>query len=167
MLEDQRFWMYKNIPEEKRPEKGNPLPPQIFNGTVYCGVSINQVQGDFSVILINRPVLLSFWFGRYCPALGCLFIILSPLLSARKIAMKTLTRAPFTLKPLELHTPCVLSFKEKIQLLWAELLSSLEICQVNRSLKWRWWCCKSSSEKQRQKNITGLETHVNETKQTF
>ncbi|KAK3547061.1 hypothetical protein QTP86_009561 [Hemibagrus guttatus] len=37
MLEEQRLWMYKNIPEEKRPEKGNPLPPQIFNGTVYCG----------------------------------------------------------------------------------------------------------------------------------
>ncbi|KAI5095527.1 SH3 domain-binding glutamic acid-rich-like protein 2 [Silurus meridionalis] len=39
MLEDQRLWMYKNIPEEKRPEKGNPPPPQIFNGTVYCGTS--------------------------------------------------------------------------------------------------------------------------------
>ncbi|CAM4677679.1 unnamed protein product [Leuciscus chuanchicus] len=37
MLEDQRFWMYRNIPEEKRPEKGNPLPPQIFNGDDYCG----------------------------------------------------------------------------------------------------------------------------------
>ncbi|XP_060793008.1 SH3 domain-binding glutamic acid-rich-like protein 2 [Neoarius graeffei] len=37
MREDQRLWMYKNIPEEKRPEKGNPLPPQIFNGTSYCG----------------------------------------------------------------------------------------------------------------------------------
>lgn len=39
MLEDQRLWMYKNIPEEKQPEKGNPLPPQIFNGEDYCGVS--------------------------------------------------------------------------------------------------------------------------------
>ncbi|KAK7132512.1 hypothetical protein R3I93_018901 [Phoxinus phoxinus] len=37
MLEDQRFWMYRNIPEEKRPEKGNPLAPQIFNGDDYCG----------------------------------------------------------------------------------------------------------------------------------
>ncbi|XP_016359311.1 SH3 domain-binding glutamic acid-rich-like protein 2 [Sinocyclocheilus anshuiensis] len=37
MLEDQRLWMYRNIPEEKRPEKGNPLPPQIFNGDEYCG----------------------------------------------------------------------------------------------------------------------------------
>lgn len=37
MLEEQRLWMYQNIPEEKRPEKGNPLLPQIFNETVYCG----------------------------------------------------------------------------------------------------------------------------------
>ncbi|KAM9445568.1 SH3 domain-binding glutamic acid-rich-like protein 2 isoform 2-T2 [Clarias gariepinus] len=37
MLEEERLWMYENIPEEKRPEKGNPLPPQIFNGKVYRG----------------------------------------------------------------------------------------------------------------------------------
>uniref|UniRef100_A0A674PG16 SH3 domain-binding glutamic acid-rich-like protein n=1 Tax=Takifugu rubripes TaxID=31033 RepID=A0A674PG16_TAKRU len=37
MLEEQRLWMYRNIPEEKRPEKGNPLPPQIFNEDRYCG----------------------------------------------------------------------------------------------------------------------------------
>ncbi|XP_016085476.1 SH3 domain-binding glutamic acid-rich-like protein 2 isoform X2 [Sinocyclocheilus grahami] len=37
MLENRRLWMYRNIPEEKRPEKGNPLPPQIFNGDDYCG----------------------------------------------------------------------------------------------------------------------------------
>ncbi len=39
MQEDQRLWMYQNIPEEKRPVKGNPLPPQIFSGDHYCGVS--------------------------------------------------------------------------------------------------------------------------------
>uniref|UniRef100_A0A8C5R9M0 SH3 domain binding glutamate rich protein like 2 n=1 Tax=Leptobrachium leishanense TaxID=445787 RepID=A0A8C5R9M0_9ANUR len=37
MLEDQRQWMYKNIPKDKRPDHGNPLPPQIFNGDIYCG----------------------------------------------------------------------------------------------------------------------------------
>ncbi|XP_062407414.1 SH3 domain-binding glutamic acid-rich-like protein 2 [Sardina pilchardus] len=37
MLEDERQWMYRNIPQEKHPEKGNPLPPQIFNGQEYCG----------------------------------------------------------------------------------------------------------------------------------
>ncbi|XP_064411471.1 SH3 domain-binding glutamic acid-rich-like protein 2 [Latimeria chalumnae] len=37
MSEEQRLWMYKNIPNEKLPAKGNPLPPQIFNGNQYCG----------------------------------------------------------------------------------------------------------------------------------
>lgn len=38
MLEEQRLWMYRNIPRDKQPEKGNPLPPQIFNEDRYCGV---------------------------------------------------------------------------------------------------------------------------------
>lgn len=38
MLEEQRLWMYRNIPSEKHPQKGNPLPPQIFNEDRYCGV---------------------------------------------------------------------------------------------------------------------------------
>nr|XP_033505261.1 SH3 domain-binding glutamic acid-rich-like protein 2 isoform X2 [Epinephelus lanceolatus] len=37
MLEEQRLWMYRNIPRDKQPEKGNPLPPQIFNEDRYCG----------------------------------------------------------------------------------------------------------------------------------
>ncbi|XP_015227851.1 SH3 domain-binding glutamic acid-rich-like protein 2 isoform X3 [Cyprinodon tularosa] len=37
MLEEQRLWMYRNIPKEKKPEKGNPMPPQIFNEDQYCG----------------------------------------------------------------------------------------------------------------------------------
>uniref|UniRef100_A0A8C9PDY2 SH3 domain binding glutamate rich protein like 2 n=1 Tax=Spermophilus dauricus TaxID=99837 RepID=A0A8C9PDY2_SPEDA len=37
MSEEQRQWMYKNIPPEKKPAQGNPLPPQIFNGDQYCG----------------------------------------------------------------------------------------------------------------------------------
>ncbi|XP_076432872.1 SH3 domain-binding glutamic acid-rich-like protein 2 isoform X1 [Peromyscus maniculatus bairdii] len=37
MSEEQRQWMYKNIPPEKKPSQGNPLPPQIFNGDRYCG----------------------------------------------------------------------------------------------------------------------------------
>ena len=40
MSEEQRQWMYKNIPPEKKPAQGNPLPPQIFNGDRYCGVSV-------------------------------------------------------------------------------------------------------------------------------
>ncbi|XP_068198402.1 SH3 domain-binding glutamic acid-rich-like protein 2 [Antennarius striatus] len=37
MLEDQRLWMYRNIPRDKQPERGNPLPPQIFSEDRYCG----------------------------------------------------------------------------------------------------------------------------------
>ncbi|XP_055492057.1 SH3 domain-binding glutamic acid-rich-like protein 2 isoform X1 [Leucoraja erinacea] len=37
MLEDQRLWMYHNIPQENQPAQGNPLPPQIFNNDAYCG----------------------------------------------------------------------------------------------------------------------------------
>ncbi|XP_051710484.2 SH3 domain-binding glutamic acid-rich-like protein 2 isoform X1 [Oryctolagus cuniculus] len=39
MSEEQRQWMYKNVPPEKKPAQGNPLPPQIFNGDRYCGKS--------------------------------------------------------------------------------------------------------------------------------
>uniref|UniRef100_A0AAY4BVR9 Uncharacterized protein n=1 Tax=Denticeps clupeoides TaxID=299321 RepID=A0AAY4BVR9_9TELE len=46
MLEDQRLWMYRNIPEEKHPGKGNPLPPQIFNGDEYLGVRISFMSPD-------------------------------------------------------------------------------------------------------------------------
>lgn len=38
MLEERRLWMYRHIPRDKLPEKGNPLPPQIFNDDRYCGV---------------------------------------------------------------------------------------------------------------------------------
>ncbi|KAJ6665847.1 hypothetical protein lerEdw1_001319 [Lerista edwardsae] len=37
MSEEQRRWMYKNIPQGKWPEQGNPLPPQIFSDDEYCG----------------------------------------------------------------------------------------------------------------------------------
>lgn len=36
--EANRKWMRENVPEESRPATGNPLPPQIFNETKYCGV---------------------------------------------------------------------------------------------------------------------------------
>ncbi|XP_054836243.1 SH3 domain-binding glutamic acid-rich-like protein 2 [Eublepharis macularius] len=37
MLEEQRRWMYKHIPQDKQPAQGNPLPPQIFRDDQYCG----------------------------------------------------------------------------------------------------------------------------------
>lgn len=38
--EDNRMWMRQNVPEEKKPANGIPLPPQIFNEESYCGVSV-------------------------------------------------------------------------------------------------------------------------------
>lgn len=38
--EANRKWMRENVPEESRPATGNPLPPQIFNESQYCGVRI-------------------------------------------------------------------------------------------------------------------------------
>ncbi|XP_029964858.1 SH3 domain-binding glutamic acid-rich protein isoform X2 [Salarias fasciatus] len=35
--EDNRKWMRQNVPEEKKPANGIPLPPQIFNEDSYCG----------------------------------------------------------------------------------------------------------------------------------
>nr|XP_020451167.1 SH3 domain-binding glutamic acid-rich-like protein [Monopterus albus] len=35
--EANRKWMRENVPEELRPATGNPLPPQIFNESKYCG----------------------------------------------------------------------------------------------------------------------------------
>uniref|UniRef100_A0A8C6YHJ8 SH3BG protein n=1 Tax=Nothoprocta perdicaria TaxID=30464 RepID=A0A8C6YHJ8_NOTPE len=36
--EDNRNWMRENVPGEKKPQNGIPLPPQIFNEERYCGV---------------------------------------------------------------------------------------------------------------------------------
>ncbi|XP_073779043.1 SH3 domain-binding glutamic acid-rich protein isoform X28 [Danio rerio] len=35
--EDNRAWMRENVPGEKKPTNGIPLPPQIFNEEMYCG----------------------------------------------------------------------------------------------------------------------------------
>nr|XP_046171724.1 SH3 domain-binding glutamic acid-rich-like protein isoform X40 [Oncorhynchus gorbuscha] len=35
--EDNRMWMRENVPVEKKPTNGIPLPPQIFNEESYCG----------------------------------------------------------------------------------------------------------------------------------
>ncbi|XP_038141728.1 SH3 domain-binding glutamic acid-rich protein isoform X1 [Cyprinodon tularosa] len=35
--EQNRMWMRENVPEEKKPSNGIPLPPQIFNEESYCG----------------------------------------------------------------------------------------------------------------------------------
>lgn len=40
--EDNRMWMRQNVPEDKKPANGIPLPPQIFNEESYCGVSTSH-----------------------------------------------------------------------------------------------------------------------------
>lgn len=35
--EENRMWMRENVPVEKKPSNGIPLPPQIFNEEGYCG----------------------------------------------------------------------------------------------------------------------------------
>lgn len=35
--EDNRKWMRENVPGERKPQNGIPLPPQIFNEEHYCG----------------------------------------------------------------------------------------------------------------------------------
>ncbi|KAK0139613.1 SH3 domain-binding glutamic acid-rich protein [Merluccius polli] len=35
--EDNRMWMRENVPVDKKPSNGIPLPPQIFNEESYCG----------------------------------------------------------------------------------------------------------------------------------
>ncbi|KAJ8400338.1 hypothetical protein AAFF_G00397210 [Aldrovandia affinis] len=35
--EENRMWMRENVPGEKKPTNGIPLPPQIFNEESYCG----------------------------------------------------------------------------------------------------------------------------------
>ncbi|XP_032876702.1 SH3 domain-binding glutamic acid-rich-like protein 2 isoform X4 [Amblyraja radiata] len=56
MLEDQRLWMYHNIPQENQPAQGNPLPPQIFNNDAYCGVDcIRQNRVDHVKVAITHP----------------------------------------------------------------------------------------------------------------
>ncbi|XP_074534988.1 SH3 domain-binding glutamic acid-rich protein isoform X19 [Halichoeres trimaculatus] len=35
--EENRMWMRQNVPADKKPTSGIPLPPQIFNDEDYCG----------------------------------------------------------------------------------------------------------------------------------
>lgn len=48
--EANRKWMRENVPEESRPTTGNPLPPQIFNESKYCGVRNSNTTHTHSLI---------------------------------------------------------------------------------------------------------------------
>lgn len=49
--EDNRKWMRENVPGEKKPQNGIPLPPQIFNEEQYCGVSIQGCANVFCALI--------------------------------------------------------------------------------------------------------------------
>lgn len=57
--EANRKWMRENVPEESRPTTGNPLPPQIFNESQYCGVRhTNALMSDKRCRLVAGSVRL-------------------------------------------------------------------------------------------------------------
>lgn len=56
MSEEQRQWMYKNIPRDRLPSQGNPLPPQIFSDDHYCGVSGFMVLTEYIVNVILKKI---------------------------------------------------------------------------------------------------------------
>lgn len=51
--EGNRKWMRENVPEESRPATGNPLPPQIFNESQYCGVRNTCTLWFIMVLLVQ------------------------------------------------------------------------------------------------------------------
>lgn len=46
--EENRHWMRENVPGEMKPTNGIPLPPQIFNEEMYCGVRPRNNPADIS-----------------------------------------------------------------------------------------------------------------------
>ncbi len=86
MQEDQRLWMYQNIPEEKRPVKGNPLPPQIFSGDHYCGVSHQY----FSLETNSYAWYVKHWTGDApSPIKTCSLNLFNNLLSEANLLLYT------------------------------------------------------------------------------
>ncbi|CAI9554974.1 unnamed protein product, partial [Staurois parvus] len=62
--DDNRKWMRENVPGEKKPENGIPLPPQIFNEEQYCGVSL-QLMYKVAFSPPVRLMVCTFSPGRY------------------------------------------------------------------------------------------------------
>eukprot|EP00069_Balaena_mysticetus_P007636 bmy_19231T0 len=51
--EDNRRWMRENVPGEKKPQNGIPLPPQIFNEEQYCGVRFDFLEKSSACVFIR------------------------------------------------------------------------------------------------------------------
>ncbi|XP_042313770.1 SH3 domain-binding glutamic acid-rich-like protein isoform X2 [Sceloporus undulatus] len=60
--EDNRKWMRENVPGEKKPQNGIPLPPQIFNEEQYCG--------DFDSFFSAKEENIIYSFLGLAPPLG-------------------------------------------------------------------------------------------------
>lgn len=54
--EDNRRWMRENVPGEKKPQNGIPLPPQIFNEEQYCGVSFGFLENSSRMYVSQKLV---------------------------------------------------------------------------------------------------------------
>lgn len=52
--EENRMWMRQNVPSEKKPTNGIPLPPQIFNEESYCGVRTRKISPKGKDLLLRR-----------------------------------------------------------------------------------------------------------------
>lgn len=52
--EDNRKWMRDNVPGEKKPQNGIPLPPQIFNEEQYCGVSFCFLENSSVCVFLRN-----------------------------------------------------------------------------------------------------------------
>lgn len=62
--EDNRKWMRENVPGEKKPQNGIPLPPQIFNEERYCGVRAVWKFKYLQIVFFHRKWLFS--MSRKC-----------------------------------------------------------------------------------------------------
>ena len=51
--EENRKWMRENVPGEKKPQNGIPLPPQIFNEEQYCGVRFSFSENSSASVFIR------------------------------------------------------------------------------------------------------------------
>ncbi|XP_054830890.1 SH3 domain-binding glutamic acid-rich protein isoform X4 [Eublepharis macularius] len=82
--EDNRKWMRENVPGEKKPQNGIPLPPQIFNEEQYCG--------DFDSFFCAKEENIIYSFLGLAPPPGSKVLIL--LTSEGWKAESTLSQLP-------------------------------------------------------------------------
>lgn len=70
--EDNRKWMRENVPGEKKPQNGIPLPPQIFNEEQYCGVSV-WFLGKFFCVCVSQNCLKQINLRQHLELFTCFY----------------------------------------------------------------------------------------------